>query len=189
MAGYRLFLSPHPLPLLHSLLIRDFKGHGEGEIGRLCLPTWVLCSRRRCRLWVASGGSPRLVGHLRFFALAATVWGRRQSGFCGFAARGIFVGGLQRQCECEFERGGGSGAAGLSPGPSPSLRFWGGVFVWLLDRGIGRLCRFGLVWVFARPAHGLVLAVGLIFWLGFGKLVFRGCGFAGSTVSFNLNPR
>ncbi len=67
VGGLPPFLSPHPLPLLHSLLIRDFKGHGEGEIGRLCLPTWVLFSRRRCRLWVASGGSPRLGGSHRFF--------------------------------------------------------------------------------------------------------------------------
>ena len=67
IGGLPPFLSPHPLPLLHGLLIRDFKGHGEGEIGRHCLPTWVLYSRRRCRLWVASGGSPRLGGSHRFF--------------------------------------------------------------------------------------------------------------------------
>ncbi len=115
MAGCRLFSSPHPLPLLHSLLIRDFKGHGEGEIGRLCLPTWVLCSRRRCRLLVASGGSPRWGGSHHLFALAATACGRRQSGVCGFAALGIFGGGLQRQCE--FECGGSSRAAGLIPCP------------------------------------------------------------------------
>ena len=77
-------------------------------------------SSRRCRLWVASGGSQRLGGPYHFFAVAATACGRRQSGglrlCCG---RGILLAACRH-------------FVGLSPGPSPSLRFWGGEF--------GRLC-------------------------------------------------
>lgn len=104
VGGLPPFLSPHPLPLLHSLLIRDFKGHGEGEIVA-CLPTWVLFSRRRCRLWVASGGPRGWVVPTVFFALSATACGRRQSGVCGFAGDGIFVRRCKRSHQIEISLG------------------------------------------------------------------------------------
>ncbi len=82
-------------------------------------------SRRRCRLWVASGGCVPRSGRARGWVvpIVYSLWRRPpavggKAGMGGFAAWGILLAALRH-------------FVGLSPGPSPSLRFWGGVIVWL----------------------------------------------------------
>ncbi len=93
------------------------------------------CSRRRCSSQ-ESGPRAEARGWLAptVICFGGDCLGRRKSGVCGFAAEGLLVAACRLFC-------------GLSPGPSPSLRFWGGVGSWLLERGIGRLCRLGGVGV------------------------------------------
>ena len=142
IGGLPPFLSPHPLPLLHSLLIRDFKGHGEGEIGRLCHPNWVFCSRRRCR---SRESGPRVGAQGWWGTSDFSLWRR----LFGVAAKAGFVvlrrgGFLLADCKGSVSASlSAEGAAELPASPlAPPHRFSSFVSLWTsLGRGIRRRCR------------------------------------------------